>query len=102
MRRPLPPLAELALVRTKEFVREPEAVFWVLVFPLILAVGLGLAFRSRPPDRIPAAVAALSRSPALLVSTLSPGDGREALRTGRVALLVEPGPPPTFRLDPTR
>ncbi len=112
MRRPMPPLAELALVRTKEFVREPEAVFWVLVFPLILAVGLGLAFRSRPPDRIPVAVAegpgagaaaaALSRSPALAVSTLSPGDGREALRTGRIALLVEPGPPPTYRLDPTR
>ena len=39
---------QLTLVRVREFVREPEAVFWAVLFPILLAVGLGLAFRGRP------------------------------------------------------
>ena len=35
---------QLVLTRFREFFREPEVVFWVYGFPLILAVGLGLAF----------------------------------------------------------
>ncbi|HJS47856.1 MAG TPA: hypothetical protein VJ773_07720, partial [Gemmatimonadales bacterium] len=50
------PLAQLTAVRFLEFVREPEAVFWTFVFPVLLAAGLGLAFRNRPPDRVPVAV----------------------------------------------
>ena len=49
-------MVQLVLVRFREFLREPEAVFWSFVFPLLLAAGLGLAFRHRPPDRIPIAV----------------------------------------------
>lgn len=45
-------LAELVLVRVREFVREPEAVFWTFVFPLLLAAGLGIAFRNRPPETV--------------------------------------------------
>src|SRR5712692_9775851 len=44
------PLVQLTLVRFYEFVREPEALFWVFVFPILLAAGLGIAFRNRPPD----------------------------------------------------
>ncbi len=33
-----------------ELKREPEVVFWVFVFPLLLAVGLGIAFRTKPGD----------------------------------------------------
>jgi len=44
------PLAQLTLVRFREFWREPEAIFWVFIFPVLLAAGLGLAFRNRPPD----------------------------------------------------
>ena len=44
------PLVELTLARVRELVREPEAVFWVFVFPILLAGILGLAFRSRPPE----------------------------------------------------
>ncbi len=44
------PLFQLVLARMREFVREPEVIFWVYGFPLILAVGLGYAFNnSRPP-----------------------------------------------------
>ena len=28
-----PPLVELTLARLREFLREPEALFWVFVFP---------------------------------------------------------------------
>ena len=44
------PLAQLTLVRFLEFKREPEALFWVFVFPILLAAGLGIAFRNRPAD----------------------------------------------------
>src|SRR5579862_392602 len=36
--------------RMLELKREPEVVFWVFVFPLLLAVGLGIAFRTKPGD----------------------------------------------------
>ena len=50
--RPGHPLAQLTLARLREFYREPAAVFWVYGFPLILAFGLGLAFRNRPVETI--------------------------------------------------
>lgn len=113
-RRVGPPILELTAARLKEFVREPEALFWVFLFPILLALALGFAFRERPPEKLPVAVVetdtgetarvvkALSSSPALLVRTYPPETAREALRTGRAALLVEPGPPVLFRLDATR
>ena len=39
---------QLLLVRIIELRREPEVVFWVFVFPILLAAGLGLAFRDKP------------------------------------------------------
>src|SRR5262245_33139319 len=110
-------LRQLTASKVKEFLREPEAIFWVFLFPVLLAVVLGLAFREKPPDRIPIgvvsgqgaasavsepAVQALSRSPALLPKPYSADEGREALRTGKISLLVEPGPPVVFHLDETR
>src|ERR1700689_4288053 len=44
------PLVQLTVVRFREFIREPEALFWVFAFPLLLAAGLGIAFRNRPAD----------------------------------------------------
>lgn len=43
----LHPLVELVKARLREFYREPAIVFWVFVFPLLMAVGLGVAFRSK-------------------------------------------------------
>ena len=34
----------------REFWREREAVFWVFVFPVLLAFALGIAFRTKPAD----------------------------------------------------
>ncbi|HUI54911.1 MAG TPA: ABC transporter permease [Bryobacteraceae bacterium] len=92
------PLVQLTLVRFREFMREPEALFWVFVFPVLLAGGLGIAFRNRPADvlKIAAVTPELARSlkidKLLDVRELSPAASAEALRTGKVALLAEPGP----------
>jgi ABC-2 type transport system permease protein len=41
---------QLLWVRIIELKREPEVVFWVFIFPLLLAAGLGIAFRNKPAD----------------------------------------------------
>ncbi len=46
------PLYQLTVTRLVEFYREPEAVFWVYIFPLLMTVGLGIAFRSEPVVRV--------------------------------------------------
>ena len=58
------PLVQLTLVRYREFFREPEAVFWVFIFPVLLAAGLGIAFRNRAADRTSVAVVAVDSAPA--------------------------------------
>jgi len=106
------PLAELTLARLREFLREPEALFWVFAFPVLLALALGLAFRGRETERIPVGISegptaaataeALGLSPALKPRVYPSAEGREALRTGKISLLVEEGNGLVYRLDPTR
>ncbi len=106
------PLVQLTLARMREFYREPEAIFWVFGFPLVLAFALGIAFRNRGPGELKVGVlrapgdsaiaSALDRTPALAASVLDSSDARIALRTGRVALLVVPGEPLVYRYDSTR
>src|SRR5690242_5010504 len=87
---------QLTLVRFREFWREPEAVFWVFVFPILLATGLGIAFRNRPADVVkiaavgPQLAAALRTEKSLAVDTLDLAAGEQALRAGRIVLLVTP------------
>ena len=92
------PLVQLTLVRFREFVREPEALFWVFAFPILLAAGLGIAFRNRPAEVLqiaavdPALAESLRQEKLLDVHALDSEAAEELLRTGKVALLVEPGP----------
>ncbi|MGH7675124.1 MAG: ABC transporter permease, partial [Gemmatimonadales bacterium] len=51
------PLVQLTLSRMREFYREPEALFWVFGFPIVLAFALGIAFRSAGPGALRVAVA---------------------------------------------
>jgi ABC-type multidrug transport system permease subunit len=116
--RPLPParttwtnraLVQLTLVRIREFMREPEALFWTLLFPVLLAAGLGIAFRNRPAEVLriaavtPDLAASLKTEPALDVQRLSVAAADTALRTGQVALVVErePNGTVTYRYDET-
>ncbi len=48
----------LLLARMRELQREPEVIFWVFAFPLLLALGLGIAFRSKPVQTVSIAIAA--------------------------------------------
>src|SRR5271168_1009611 len=48
----------LLRARMLELKREPEVVFWVFVFPLLLATGLGIAFRNKPADASSVAIVA--------------------------------------------
>ena len=106
---------QLALSRMREFYREPEAVFWVFGFPIVLAFALGLAFRNTGPGELQVGVvegtsdsvlaAMLDSSPRLNATVLDTATARLRLRTGRVALLVvpgDPGDPVVYRYDSTR
>ena len=45
-------LRELTRMRLLLFTREPEAIFWVFLFPIALALVLSLAFRSRGVETV--------------------------------------------------
>lgn len=103
------PLTQLTLLRVREFVREPEALFWSLLFPILIAGGLGVAFRNRPPEVLKIAatderlVQSLRREALLDVQLRSPEAGERAVRTGEVALLVtrDPADAVVYRYDDT-
>ena len=89
------PLWQLTLVRFREFLREPEALFWVFGFPLLLAAGLGLAFRNQPAEMLAIGIvgadsAVFGEAPSLAVDPFETlEEGLRALREGRIVLLVE-------------
>ena len=112
-------LVQLTLVRYREFWREPEAVFWVVIFPILLAAGLGLAFRNRPPDVLPVGVVRVSGngdgsnrleralradSTRLTSRLLDDTAAMRALTSGELALVAAPRDDGTveYRYDPTR
>jgi ABC-2 type transport system permease protein len=117
------PLRELILARAREFFREPEAIFWVYVFPVLLAVGLGVAFRTKAPEPLRVAVereaaataesaslspekvaARLGESPRFKVEVKAPGEAEADLGHGRVdlAVVLEAGDRYRFIFDPSR
>jgi len=106
------PYLLLVLARMRELMREPEVVFWVFIFPILLAVGLGVAFRNKPTDEIAVGVvatagsdrvaAALSRDHRFRVVSVSTEEAAKLLRLGKVALVVVPGTSYEYRYDPTR
>ena len=107
-------IVQLTLARFRGFIREPEAVFWTFVFPILLAVGLGVAFRSRAPDQphvgVLAAgasgslVEALKRDSSLKAEVMDDSTAARALRTGKIAILARITGPTTveYTFDPVR
>jgi ABC-type polysaccharide/polyol phosphate export permease len=108
------PLVQLTLTRLREMTREPGVLFWIFGFPILISVGLGLAFRTRGPE--PLAVGALPGTPADVIAALHQGGvevqpldeaaARLALRAGKVGLVVVPPATPGgaigYRFDPMR
>jgi ABC-type multidrug transport system permease subunit len=87
-------LYQLTMVRFKLILREPEAIFWIFIFPILLAAGLGIAFRNRPADVLQVGATttqltqALTRDKGLTAATMDEADGTRALATGRILLLA--------------
>jgi ABC-2 type transport system permease protein len=107
----------LLMARMRELQREPEVVFWVFVFPLLLATGLGIAFRNKPADAPSVAIAAgsgaqetaalLQGSPshaAFKIDVLDDEAARKGFRLGKYDLVIEPDGAGglRYRYDPAR
>jgi ABC-2 type transport system permease protein len=106
------PLVELTITRFREFFREPEAVFWVFAFPVLMTCALGIAFRSRGSEPVivgvvqsagsDAVTAVLEQAGGFTVRPIAPNDLERAVRDGRAPVVVEPGTPPTYHYDEAR
>jgi len=87
-------LFQLTMVRFRLFLREPEAIFWIFIFPILLAVGLGIAFRNRPADVLQVGATttqlmqALAADKGLTAVTVDEAGGTHALATGQILLLA--------------
>jgi ABC-type multidrug transport system permease subunit len=113
------PLGQLVLARLREFYREPEALFWVYGFPILIALALGFAFRNKPVEHITVCVQSSPGNETVAESmcqTLSDDEKFNArvedestcrlrLRTGKTDLVVVPEPGGEgckYLYDPTR
>ena len=112
------PLGQLALARMREFYREPQAVFWVYGFPIIMTVALGVAFREDPEPQYrvdvtgPRAAAVVKDlkavktpggKPLFLVEEQTADAALNRLRTGKTVLMVTASPDgQEYEFVPTR
>jgi len=107
----------LLKARLLELKREPEVIFWVFGFPIILALGLGIAFRNKPADVTPVAIVAgpgaqnaltlIKGSPhgaSVRVEVLGEEQARQDFRLGKYDLVVasERNGSYQYRYDPAR
>src|SRR5207244_6794644 len=108
---------QLLVARTRELYREPEVIFWVFVFPILLALGLGIAFRNKPAEvsrvvvvagpRAARALEMLKSSPAgssVQAEVLPEAEAFDEFRLGKYDLVATPEPDGSFeyRYDPAR
>ncbi|HMI94502.1 MAG TPA: ABC transporter permease [Polyangiales bacterium] len=114
------PLWELTVSRIREALRDPQALFWTFAFPVLVLIGLGVAFRAAPPSpesvalacSLPAGActelrAALAKQPAIAVRELELPNALAELRRGKLALAIEAGgsaldPSLVYHHDPSR
>jgi len=101
-------LFQLTRIRFLLVLREPEAIFWIFIFPILLAVGLGIAFRDRPPDVLPVGATsaqltrALSADKGLRVAQMDQAAGKHALDIGAILLFASEQPSGvTYQYDDT-
>jgi ABC-2 type transport system permease protein len=107
----------LLAARMKELKREPEVIFWVFGFPILLALGLGVAFRNKPADVTSIAVvsgpgasetlALLEHAPqhaSIRTQVVDAPQAELGFRLGKYDLVVQPqdGGGVQYRYDPAR
>jgi ABC-type polysaccharide/polyol phosphate export permease len=96
-------LWQIIVTRVKEFFRHPSAIFWVYIFPVLMAIVLGMAFENPNAETFivdvqsaPGAaliVSALGKTrPEIVIRTRSVDEAtaRMNLKTGRTMLVVVP------------
>jgi len=87
-------LFQLTWTRFRLILREPEAIFWIFIFPILLAAGLGIAFRNRPADVLPVGATtaqmaqALNAGGGLRTAVVNEAEGVHQLATGAIVLLA--------------
>lgn len=117
------PLFQLYLARLREFYRQPARIFWVYGFPTVLAICLGFAFQSRPPESVQVdlvsnsasgpvekalrdydARARASNKTSLLLKVGPAESAMLRLKTGKTPVVVEPRASGTvvYHYDPSR
>jgi ABC-2 type transport system permease protein len=107
----------LLMARMLELKREPEVIFWVFVFPLLLALGLGIAFRNKPEGAVPVAIVAgpgsnnvqalLARSPQhdrFKAQVVTDAEAHKGFRLGQFDLVIDSDANGAvqYRYDPAR
>jgi ABC-type multidrug transport system permease subunit len=113
------PLGQLMLAKLREFYRQPEAIFWVYGFPIIISLALGFAFRERPVEHFTVCLQktpgadkelnfvqqALAADQKYVVHVADEATCRMELRTGQADLVVVSTSGTegcTYAYDPTR
>jgi ABC transporter DrrB family efflux protein len=105
-------LLELTLVRLREFLREPEAMFWSFMFPIVMTCALGVAFSSSGGARLIVGVVnspesdhitrTLQSSGLFTLRTVEAAEVDRVVRDGTAAVVIVPGTPVTYRYDKAR
>ncbi len=107
------PLCQLILSNLRTYLREPEAIFWTYGFPILMIIGLGLAFSGKGEDAIvfdivespgwETAARAAEGQNRFLVQVHPKSESLDRLRRNKTALIVEPGRDGGFiyHFDPT-
>ena len=106
------PLLQMVICRLREFIRQPEAVFWVYGFPILMVIALGIAFKGKPIESftidavepLPAQLgSALGEDPRFKFASRPRDECRQRLRVGQSDLYLEAtGDRVEYVLDPTR
>ena len=111
------PFAQLTLVKLREYTREPEAMFWVFLFPVLMTCALGIAFRDTEVPEVKVAVVKgtgaaaesagttarmLDAHPRVSAIESTEADAAVLLRDGEVVLTIVTGQPLVYRFDRTR
>jgi ABC-2 type transport system permease protein len=98
--------------RMLEMAREREIIFWIFIFPLLLALGLGFAFRNKPADKTTIAIVAgpeaqntlslIQNSAAhasIQAAIVDHKRAKDGLRLGKFDLVIEPLAPGRVQYD---
>jgi len=102
----------LLRARMLELAREKEVAFWIFVFPLLLALGLGFAFRNKPADKTTIAIVASADAQNVLslirksaehnsihAEVVDQASAKDGLRLGKYDLVVDPLSPGQIQYD---